>query len=331
MVHNFALPRYSKLVNPHNEPEHWRLRTLFEYLIIVIGIFPMALMVNWVLLPHAFVGGGLTGICSAIYYITGGLFPSLFPEYGGAIPVWLTTFVFNAILLIIAGFTVGWRFCIRTMVGVVAISFWYRVIPILPEPIISDPWLGAIVGGFVFGLSLGIVLAVNGSSGGTDILAMIINHYRDISLGNIMLACDILIIASAFFLPLPENMLREGGNPTFLQIKRVLYGVTMTISYTAAVDWLMARIHRSVHFLIYSSKYDEIATAINNTVNRGVTVLDGTGWYSKQPVKVISVLVRKPESSLVLGIVKEIDPNALVSIAEVGGVFGSGFDKIKTK
>ena len=322
--------RFSQYVNPHNAPGSVS-RTVFEYLVITIGIAPMALMVNWVLLPHAFVGGGLTGICSAIYYLTNGLFPSVFPEYNGAIPVWLTTFVINAILLTIAGLTVGWRFCIRTMVGVGAITFWYRVIPILPEPIISDAWLGAIIGGFVFGLSLGCVLAVNGSSGGTDIVAMIVNHYRNISLGNIMLLCDILIIASAFFLPLPASMQAEGGNPTYLHIKRVLYGVAMTISYTLAVDWIMSRLHRSVHFLIYSSKYDEIATAINTTVNRGVTVLDGTGWYSQKPVKVISVLVRKPESSLVFSIVHEIDPDALVSIADVSGVFGSGFDKIKAK
>ena len=323
--------RYSQLVNPHNASSTSRVRTIFEYLVIIIGIAPMALMVNWVLLPHAFVGGGLTGICSVIYYVTGGLFPALFPEYGGAIPVWLTTLLFNIILLLIAGVTVGWRFCIRTMVGVLAITFWYRVIPILPQPIISDPWVGAIIGGFVFGLSLGCVLAANGSSGGTDIVAMIVNHYHNISLGNIMLVCDVMIIASAFFLPLPEGMLEEGANPTYLQIKRVLYGVAMTISYTVAVDWLMARLHRSVHFLIYSSKYDEIATAINTTVNRGVTVLDGTGWYSKKPVKVISVLVRKPESSLVFSLIHDIDPNALVSIADVGGVFGSGFDKIKVK
>ena len=323
--------RYSSFVNPHNTPVTSRSRVVFEYLVIIFGIFPMALMVNWVLLPHAFVGGGLTGICSAIYYVTGGLFPSLFPEYGGAVPVWLTTFLFNTLLLLVAGFTVGWRFCIRTMVGVMAITVWYRIIPIMPEPIIADPWLGAIVGGFVFGLSLGCVLAANGSSGGTDIVAMIVNHYRDISLGNIMLACDIVIITSAFFLPLPESMRNEGGNPVYLHIRRVLYGVAMTISYTLAVDWIMSRLHRSVHFLIYSSKYDEIATAINTSVNRGVTVLDGTGWYSRKPVKVISVLVRKPERTLVLSIVHRIDPEALVSIADVGGVFGSGFDKIKAK
>ncbi|MBR1877683.1 MAG: YitT family protein [Paludibacteraceae bacterium] len=323
------IPRYSRIVNPHFQQESFTLRTVIEYLVIILGIFPMALMVNWVLLPHAFVGGGLTGICSVIYYLTDGMFPSLFPEYGGAVPVWLTTFVFNAILLLIAGFVVGWRFCIRTMVGVAAITFWYRVIPILPEPIIEDPWLGAIVGGFVFGLSLGAVIACNGSSGGTDIVAMIVNHYRDVSVGNIMMLCDFLIILSAFFLPVPERMLTEGANPFYIQIKRVLCGLCMTVSYTLAVDWLMGRLHQSVQFLIYSSKYAEIATAINTTVNRGVTVLDGTGWYSKQPVKVISVLVRKPESSLVLSIVHDIDPNALVSQANVAGVFGSGFDVIK--
>ena len=318
-------------VNPHNAPTESMTLTVFKYLAIIFGIFPMALMVNWVLLPHAFVGGGLTGICSIIYYLTAGWFPELFPEYGGAIPVWLTTFLFNAILLLIAGFTIGWRFCLRTMVGVTAITVWYKVIPILPEPIIEDPWLGAIVGGFVFGLSLGVVIACDGSSGGTDIVAMIVNHYRDVSVGNIMMLCDILIILSAFFLPVPERMLAEGTNVTYIQIKRVLCGLCMTVSYTMAVDWLMGRLHRSVHFMIYSSNYAEIATAINTLVNRGVTVLDGTGWYSQKPVKVISVLVRKPESSMVLKIVHDIDPNAFVSIADVGGVFGSGFDKIKTK
>ena len=324
------IPRFSSLVNPHKKETSITFRTVFQYLAIIFGIFPMALMVNWVLLPHAFVGGGLTGICSIIYYLTGGMFPSLFPEYGGAIPVWLTTFVFNAILLLIAGFTVGWRFCIRTMVGVTAITFWYRMIPILPEPIIADPWLGAIVGGFVFGLSLGIVIACNGSSGGTDIVAMIVNHYYNVSVGNIMMLCDMVIILSAFFLPIPERMMETGVSPTILQIKRVLCGLCMTVSYTLAVDWLMGRLRQSVQFLIYSSKYAEIASAINTTVNRGVTVLDGTGWYSQQPVKVISVLVRKPESSLVLSIVHEIDPNAFVSQANVAGVFGSGFDTIKS-
>lgn len=324
------LPTYLKLVNPHTANQS-PIRGIFEYLVIIFGIFPMALMVNWVLLPHAFVGGGLTGICSVIYFFTEGMFPTLFANYGGSIPVWLTTLVFNIILLLIASLTVGWRFCIRTMVGVLALSFWYRVIPILPTPIIEDPWLGAIVGGFVFGLSLGCVIAANGSSGGTDIVAMIISHYRNVSVGNIMLFCDILIILSAFLLPVPPSMIEEGASTLFIQIKRVLCGLCMTISYTLAVDWLLSYLRRSVHLLIYSSKYEQIATTINTKVNRGVTVLDGTGWYSQQPVKVISVLVRKPEASMIMRIVHDIDPKAFVSIANVSGVFGAGFEPIKSR
>lgn len=315
------------LVNPHNNTRS-PFKAGLEYLTIIFGIFPMALMVNWVLLPHAFVGGGLTGICSIIYYFTQGFFPNLFAEYGGAIPVWLTTLVFNVILLTIACFTVGWRFCVRTMVGVAALSFWYRVIPILPTPIIEDPWLGAIVGGFVFGLSLGCVIAANGSSGGTDIVAMIISHYHNVSVGNIMLFCDIVIILSAFLLPVPHAMLESGESAVMLQIKRVLCGLSMTVSYTVAVDLLLSYLRRSVHLLIYSTKYAEIATAINTTVNRGVTVLDGTGWYSQKPVKVISVLARRPETSMILHVVRDIDPNAFVSVANVSGVFGAGFEPI---
>ena len=126
-------------------------------------------------------------------------------------------------------------------------------------------------------------------------------------------------------------MLIDGTNPIYILIKRVLCGLCMTISYTLAVDWFLSYIRRSVHILIYSNEYDKIATAINTTVNRGVTVLDGTGWYSKQPVKVISVLVRKPEASMIMQLVREIDPKAFVSVANVSGVFGSGFDPITAK
>lgn len=322
---------FSNYANPHRAPESITARTVIEYAMIVFGIFPMALMVNWVFLPHAFVGGGLTGICSVIYYVTRGFFPTIFAEYGGAIPVWLSTFVFNLMLLVIAIKTVGWRFCIRTIVGVFAITFWYKLIPILDEPLIADPWLGAIIGGVVFGFSLGIVMVANGSSGGTDILAMIISHHRDVSLGKVMLLCDVIIICSAFFLPMPTTMMAPGETVLFVKIKRVLCGLCMTISYTAAVDWVISRTRQSVLFLIYSRHHEQIATAINEQVKRGVTVLDGTGWYSKQPVKVISVLARKAEAPLILHLVNAIDPDALVSQANVSGVFGSGFDRIKSK
>ena len=169
-------------------------KVIKEYIFIFLGLFPFALMVNWIFVPHNVVGAGLTGICSIIYYATQGFFPDLFAEYGGAIPMWLSTLSINAILLIIAMLTVGWQFCIRTLVGALALAFWYRVIPMRVEPLIADPVTACIVGGVVFGLSLGIVMLNNGSSGGTDIVAMIVNHYKDVSLGRVMIICDAVIM-----------------------------------------------------------------------------------------------------------------------------------------
>ena len=306
-------------------------RAIREYLMIILALFPFALMVNWIFVPQNVVGAGLTGICSIIYYATQGFFTDLFPAYGGSIPLWISSLTINTILLIIAALTVGWKFCIRTLVGALALAFWYRVIPMRSEPLIEDPVTACIVGGVIFGMSLGIVMLNNGSSGGTDIVAMIVNNYKDVSLGKVMVICDAIIIASSYFLSIPEQFYVEGMDIVDFKIKRILYGLCMTVSYTAALDWIMSRMRQSVQFFIFSAKYDEIATAINQTVHRGVTVLDGTGWYSQQPIRVVTVLARKQESQMIFHIIKSIDPNAFVSQANVSGVFGQGFDTIKNK
>ncbi len=317
-------------MNVKPEPKKSPFTLVREYVMIFIALFPFALMVNWVFVPHQVVGGGLTGLCSIIYFATNGMFPTLFAEYGGAVPIWLSTLLINVVLLLIAGLTVGWRFCLRTLWGVLALSFWYRVVPIRPTPLIEDPLLGGIVGGIIFGASLGVVLLNNGSSGGTDIVAMVVNHYWDVSLGKVMLICDILIILSAYILPVPEWMTDPAVIADY-RLKRVMYGVALTVTYSASLDWLMSRLRQSVQFFIYSQHYAEIARAINTSVNRGVTVLDGTGWYSQQPMKVVSVLARKHESQQIINLINAIDPNAFVSVANVTGVFGAGFDQIKRK
>ena len=307
------------------------LKAIREYIFIILGLFPFALMVNWIFVPHNVVGAGLTGVCSIIYYATQDMFPNFFAEYGGAIPLWLSSLSINLLLLIIAAFTVGWRFCVRTLVGSLALAFWYRIIPMRIEPLIDDPVTACLVGGAVFGISLGLVMLNNGSSGGTDILAMIIHKYKDVSLGRVMVICDAIIIASSYFLPIPEQFYVLGMDEVDFKIKRILYGLCMTISYTAALDWIMSRMRQSVQVFIFSTKHAEIATAINQTVHRGVTVLDGTGWYSQTPIRVVTVLARKHESNLIFQIIKSIDPNAFVSQANVSGVFGQGFDTIKVK
>ncbi len=323
----------ANIINPHlaYDPRKHRVQVILEYLAIFIALCPFAMMVNWIFVPHAVVGGGLTGICSLIYFATDGFFPSLFPQYGGAIPIWLTTLVINAVLLFIAGFTVGWKFCIRTIFGVLAVTFWYRVIPIRQEAIIIDPLVGCIVGGILFGMCLGVVLLCNGSSGGTDIIAMIVNHYKDVSIGRVMILCDIIIILSVYFLPVPAGVDLGTQTVADYKIKRILCGLNMTIGYAASLDWFMSRVRQSVQFFIFSRKHDEIAKAISTTVFRGVTLLDGKGWYSGQPITVVTVLARKHEANTILHLIQQIDPDAFVSFSNVSGVFGSGFDKIRGK
>ena len=302
-----------------------------EYVMIFLALCPFALMVNWIFIPHNVVGGGLTGICSILYYVTRGDFPSLFPATGGAIPIWLSTLVINGILLLLAAILVNWRFCIRTLFGACALAFWYRLIPIRETPLIEDPLLACIVGGALFGVFLGVVMLNNGSSGGTDIVAMIVNHYRDISLGKVMVVCDVLIILSAYFLPIPDNVQLLPDQVSDYRLKRILCGLCMTLCYTASLDWFMQRMNQSVQFFIFSRKSDEIASAISANVNRGITLLDGMGWYSKQPISVVTVLARKHESTLILRIIRQVDSDAFVSYANVSGVFGKGFEVIKAK
>lgn len=299
-----------------------------EYVMIALALFPFALIVNWILVPHNVVAGGLTGICSMIYYATSGLFPAAFAMYGGAVPIWLSTLVINLVLIVIAGLTVGWQFCIRTTFGFLMLSFWYRVIPMRHDALINDPLVACIVGGVLFGFCLAVVMMNNGSSGGTDIIAMIVHRYHpNFSLGLVMVICDIVIILCSYFLPIPEHLMSGVTSVTDYKVQRIFCGLCMTVSYTMALDWLMARVNRSVQIMIISPRYAEIATAINQSVNRGVTVLAGMGWYSQQMVQVVLVLCRHDEAKDVLKLVYQLDENAFVSQSNVSAVLGAGFSK----
>ncbi|MBP1676426.1 MAG: hypothetical protein H6Q20_985, partial [Bacteroidetes bacterium] len=178
--------------------------------------------------------------------------------------------------------------------------------------------MACILGGLISGAGIGIVFLSNGSSGGTDIIAKVINKYRNITLGRILLYCDVLIISSSYFL--------SNGS-----IERIVYGLTQLAVTTLAVDMVVNGVRQSVQFFIFSKNYEEIATRINVEVHRGVTILDGMGWYSKEPVKVITVIARKNESVKIFRIVKDEDPNAFISQSSAIGVYGQGFDVIKSK
>ncbi len=291
-----------------------------ELLFIALGLIPYGVAVNQILIPHTIVSGGLTGVSELIFFATQGIIDN-FPgsDYPG-IPVWFSTITINVILLIIATRDLGWRFCLRTLYGAGCLAFWLKMIPITETPLLSDPFMAICAGGVLCGIGLGIAFLNNGNSGGTDIIVMMVNKHWHLPMGRILLYCDLVIISCAFFLP----QVQESANP----IEKVIYGLVFSVVLSSMVDWVMAKRRQSVQFFIFSKKYEEIATAINQRARRGVTVLDGTGWYSKEKVNVVTVLVKKSESNKIFDLVHEIDPGAFVSQSEVVGVYGQGFGRL---
>lgn len=279
-----------------------------EFFLIALFAGTYAIAVNRILVPHAIVGGGLTGICEVIYFAS-----------SMTIPIWLSTLVLNGILLVVAVFTVGWKFCVRTIYGVIVMTLWLRFIPVPAEPDLTDPFMAVVLGGLFCGTGLAVIYMNSGSTGGTDIVAMIVNKYKHVSMGRVLFMCDLVIIGCAYFLPEVRSL------------EKVLFGLTYTFMATSAVDGVMNRTRQSVQFFIFSKKYREIADAVMSEAHRGVTILEGEGGYSHNEIKVVTVLARKNESQKIFKIVKAIDSQAFVSQSQVAGVFGQGFESIKEK
>jgi len=277
-----------------------------EYVTIVIGLAMYALGWTGFLLPHGITTGGVTGIGALLFFAKG-------------IPVAATYLIINLILLIIAIRIIGWTFCIRTAFGVAVLTVFLSVAQtLIKKPIlINEPFMACILGGALTGGGVGLVFTANGSTGGTDIVAMVINKYRNVTLGRVMLYCDLCIISCSYLI--------------FHSFEKILFGLTTLIVMTYLVDFVVNGVRQSVQFLIISKKYDEIAHRINTEIVRGVTVLDGAGFYSQTPTKVLMVLARKNESARIFRIIKQVDPNAFISQSSVIGVYGQGFDVIKSK
>lgn len=296
-----------------------------DYATITLGLLMYAIGFTCFQLPYEITTGGLAGAGAVIFYATG-------------FPVQYTFFLVNIVLLIIAVKVLGWRFCVKTIYAVFALTFllgmtqevmrhlatlhpdmFAYVNPRsgLPQVVTDNIFMSCIIGAAVEGIGIGLVFLSNGSTGGTDIIAAIINKYKDVTLGQMMMLCDLVIITSSIFLPTGS-------------VDKLLYGYCTLIITNLLLDYVIDRGRQSVQFLIFSRKYDEIAEEIGKT-HRGVTVLNGTGWYTKEDRKVLVVLAKKRESTLLFRIIQSVDPNAFVSQSKVIGVFGEGFDRIKIK
>jgi len=275
-----------------------------EYIMISFGLILVSCGWKWFIMPHHITGGGATGLSAII-------------QYGFKIPIFITYFAINFVLIIIAVRKIGWAFSIKTIFGVSVLTIALALNPQITPPLVKEQFMSVILGGLLNGAGIGIVFLNNGSSGGTDVIAKLVTQKRNLTLGRVMLYCDVVIVSSSWFVT--------------HRIDTVIYGLVIMAVSTLTVDMVVNGVRQSVQFFIFSSHYEQIADAIMHEIGRGVTVLDGIGWYSKEHVKLLTILARKNESTKIFKIIKNIDPDAFVSQTSAIGVYGKGFDIMKTK
>lgn len=277
--------------------------TIKEITLITFGTFINAIGWTMFLIPWKIIGGGLSGVGTMIYYVTG-------------IPVGISYLLMNIVLLYAAMKIIGKSFGFKTIYGIASSSFFITFLQgYFHSPIIYDEFLSTVVGGILLGTGIGIVFLAGGTTGGTEIIVMIINKYKNVSPGRTMFLFDIIIIGSSIFI--------------FGSFEKIIYGyVTMAIA-GYSTDLVLEGIKSSVQLFIFSESYGYIADEITKTLGRGVTILQGTGWYTKENKNIILTVIKRRELPTVLKIIKKHDKNAFVSMSSATGVYGQGFEKLK--
>jgi uncharacterized membrane-anchored protein YitT (DUF2179 family) len=274
-----------------------------DYLIMTFGLFLFSL--GWMLfvIPAEISGGGISGVAAVIYYAT-------------KIPISITYLAINVVLVLIAIKILGANFGVKTIYNIAVLTVFFALFEgIVKEPLVDDMFLSSVLGGMSSGIGLGLVFSRGGSTGGTDIFAMIVNKYRNVSPGRVIMLCDVIIIGSVYFV--------------FQSVEKLVYGYVVMWVVSYSLDSFLSGANRSAQMFIISKEYEKIAEFINKEAIRGVTLLEGSGWYTKQDVKVIMSVVRKKETGAIFRKIKHIDPDAFISMGSVMGVYGQGFEKLK--
>ena len=289
-----------------------------NYLMITLGLTLYAFTWKFFMAPFKFVTGGITGIGGIVEYTTG-------------IPMQYTYFAINIVLIIIAIQQLGWKFCVKTIYAIAVMTLAlemfdmiFQTVPTAYQILGPDKQLEAcIVGSIFIGMGIAFCFLSNGSTGGVDIIAAIVNKYKDISFGRAMLYVDACIILSSFFVIPSESI--------SMSVQKIFYGFINLVIVNVSLDYMVNSNRQAVQFFIFSSKYDEIAYYITRGLKRGVTLLDSVGYYSGKEGKVVTTIARATQANQLLSAIKQIDPNALVSQSKVMAVYGLGFDRIKAK
>lgn len=313
-----------------------------EWALVTLGILIYVTGWSLFLIPNNLVGGGVSGISSIIQYAT-----------GGKIQMGYTYFVLNAILLAAAVVIIGMGFGAKTIYAIILASLGLRFLPgLIPTEIVQSlalqngKLMSVLCGGLMSGIGIGMSISNGGSTGGTDIIALIYTKYRNVSPGKVILYIDFIIILSSLFIPsiVPdldpktgEQLVGADGAPLshlmpFAEkVTTVVYGLILVTVCGRVIDAYLSGSQQSVQLFILSKHYAQIADSITRDLHRGVTVLDGKGWYTKEPTEVLMVMTRKTDLNLFLRHIKAIDPDAFLSVSSVNGVYGRGFQEIKGK
>lgn len=282
------------------------LATIWDYFLMTVGSLIFCMAWTSFLIPNGLASGGLTGLCTII-------------QYGTGIPVGWTYPIINIALLVMGFLTLGKAFGVKTIYVIALTSLFFEVLPDFPqlEVLMEEKFLVALVGAAMESVGLGLVLLRGGSSGGTDIIAMMINKYWPVSPGRVYLFSDIFIIASLLFVP------GKG-------LVDMIYAYVVMLGFSFGVDFVLLGNKSSVQILVFSPKYKEIADHMINNVHRGVTALQSVGWYSQMESKVLLIIARKHQMNEVVNEIKEIDKKAFISVSTAMSVYGEGFEEVKT-
>ena len=280
------------------------VKEIKSYVIITLGLLVFAFAWTAFLIPSNITAGGVSGVSTLIYFAT-------------KFPVAYSYLIINAFLVLIALKILGKGFGVKTVYAILVSSLFLFVLQkFITEPLVTEKFMATVIGGMLNGVGVGIAISQGGSTGGTDIIALIINKYKNISPGRIILYIDVVIIASSYLI--------------FREVNPLVYGFVVMGITAYVVHLLITGSKQSLQLFIFSKKYDEVAESIIQKVGRGVSIIDSKGWYTKEENKIVMLIIRKPESHIVFKLIKEIDPEAFVSVGSVMGVYGQGFEKIRT-
>ncbi len=291
---------------------------------VVLGLVLYIIAFSVFIYPQRITTGGLTGLCNIITIVTG-------------MPIDIPYNTINISLLLVAFVMLDKNFLLKTLVSVSFLAVMMTIATrwAVPDPSIADAWklmvlgdqpvVALIIGSLLIGLGLGIVFSVNGSTGGTDVIVALISKYKNMSFGRIFMMVDGSIVTLSFF---ANAYLAENTIPINKAFELLIYSIIQVMMVSMALDWYIRSNKQSVQFMIFSPKYKEINEAITKKLNRGCTIIDAKGGYTGEDRKVLMVVSRRRNTSMISKVIQEIDPNAFMSQAEVRGVYGEGFESI---